>query len=478
MVIACCAVGCTNRQGCKQNLSFYRIPLDKDRRRRWIATINRKNWQPSKYSRICSEHFVQGKKSEDPLSPDYVPSIFAHTKSPAKRRAQDIVKKYDLRQKLKKKKLQMSSRNEAARTLLSLSTTVPEFEEDTENAVAVCDNISNEIMCQTSLSGEDIEILQQECQLLRSETFELKEKLDLDFFQQKSLENLDKLKTLTGLHSYDVFMAIFDLVKPFLKDTPHLTGFQQLLITIMRLKENLTASFLSYLFGVHTSTVSRVFTYVINVLNEILVPACVLWPKREHVQTSMPMCFRKSFKHCMSVIDCFEIFIDKPKDLKARAQTYSQYKSHNTMKYLISITPQGVISFISKGWGGRSTDAHITANSGFLDHLQPGDVVLADRGFTIQNQVGLYCAKVEIPAFTRGKKQLGAAELEDTRRLAAVRIHVERVIGQARSKYKMLKGPVPISLLSTDDTDYTTLDKIVRVACALTNLCPSVVPTD
>lgn len=264
--------------------------------------------------------FIPGQKSEDPLSPDYVPSIFAHTKSPAKRRAQDIVKKYDLRQKLKKKKLQMSSRNEAARTLLSLSTTVPGFEEDTENAVAVCNNISNEIMCQTSLSGEDIEILQQECQLLRSETFELKEKLGLDFFQQKSLENLDKLKTLTGLHSYDVFMAIFDLVKPFLKDTPHLTGFQQLLITIMRLKEN---------------------------ENEILVSACVLWPKREHVQTSMPMCFRKSFKHCMSVIDCFEIFIDKPKDLKARAQTYSQYKSHNTMKYLISITPlRGRV-----GWG-------------------------------------------------------------------------------------------------------------------------------
>lgn len=95
----------------------------------------------------------------------------------------------------------------------------------------------------------------------------------------------------------------------------------------------------------------------------------------------------------MPVIDCFEINIEKPKDLKARAQTYSQYKSHNTMKYLIGITPQGVISFISKGWGGQTTDAHITANSGFLDHLLPGGLVLADRGFTIQDQVGLYCAR-------------------------------------------------------------------------------------
>uniref|UniRef100_A0A667WXU8 THAP domain-containing protein 1 n=1 Tax=Myripristis murdjan TaxID=586833 RepID=A0A667WXU8_9TELE len=57
MVIFCCAVQCANRQGCKPNLAFYRIPFDADRRRRWVAAINRKDWQPSKYSRICSEHF-------------------------------------------------------------------------------------------------------------------------------------------------------------------------------------------------------------------------------------------------------------------------------------------------------------------------------------------------------------------------------------------------------------------------------------
>ena len=115
-----------------------------------------------------------------------------------------------------------------------------------------------------------------------------------------------------------------------------------------------------------------------------------------------------------------------------------------------------------------------------MDNLLPGDLILADRGFRIQDQDGLYCARVETPAFTRGKKQLGAVELEDSRKLASVRIHVERVIGQARSKYKMLHGPVPISLLmnSSEEEEFTSFDKIVRVACALTNLCPSVVPID
>uniref|UniRef100_A0A8C9ZGZ3 THAP domain-containing protein 1 n=1 Tax=Sander lucioperca TaxID=283035 RepID=A0A8C9ZGZ3_SANLU len=86
MVISCCAVGCANRQG-KANTSFYWIPFDVERRQRWVAAISRKDWQPSKYSRICSHHFLQGQKSDDPLSLDYVPSVFAHTKSPEKRRA-------------------------------------------------------------------------------------------------------------------------------------------------------------------------------------------------------------------------------------------------------------------------------------------------------------------------------------------------------------------------------------------------------
>ena len=61
--------------------------------------------------------------------------------------------------------------------------------------------------------------------------------------------------------------------------------------------------------------------------------------------------------------------------------------------------------------------------------LLPGDIVLADRGFNISEIVGLHGAKLEIPAFTEGKIQLSSFEIEETRRLAHVWIHVERVVG-------------------------------------------------
>ena len=79
---------CVNRyrKGC--GLSFYRFPTDPERRTRWVAAVARKNWTPNEYSRLCSAHFVTGTKSDDPLSPDFVPTLFSHVESPIKRKAE------------------------------------------------------------------------------------------------------------------------------------------------------------------------------------------------------------------------------------------------------------------------------------------------------------------------------------------------------------------------------------------------------
>ena len=60
---------------------------------------------------------------------------------------------------------------------------------------------------------------------------------------------------------------------------------------------------------------------------------------------------------------------------------------------------------------------------------------MADRGFDIQDSVGLMCAEVKIPAFPKGRCQLDARDVESTRKIAHLLIHVERVIGTVRNKY-------------------------------------------
>ena len=78
------------------------------------------------------------------------------------------------------------------------------------------------------------------------------------------------------------------------------------------------------------------------------------------------------------------------------------------IKVLIGVSPQGTITFISNAWGGIVSDKYVTENSGLLKHLLPGDQVLADHGFDITDKAAMYCAEVQIPAFTKGKKQLSA----------------------------------------------------------------------
>ena len=124
--------------------------------------------------------------------------------------------------------------------------------------------------------------------------------------------------------------------------------------------------------------------------------------------------------------------------------TWSNYKNTNTIKYLIAITPAGAVSFLSQGWGGRVSDKEITIISGFLNLPQHGDLVLADRGFSISEELATRGATLKIPEFTKGKFQMSAKEVEVSRKFSNVRIHVERVFGKLR-KYRIFHSTILIT---------------------------------
>ena len=303
---------------------------------------------------------------------------------------------------------------------------------------------------------------------------------DQDYGSEKWFIDDDKTSFFTGLPTTFILKTVFNLVVENVNHDPRssLSQFQQFTMMLMRLKLNVPLQLLAYHFNISKPTVSKLVNKWIEISFVKLSPL-IIWPGREQLVYNTPMCFRQHFKTTVAVIiDCFEVKCQQSSNLMSRALTYSSYKHNNTAKILIGISPQGTICFISKCWGGRASDKLITENCGILNKLLPGDTILADRGFDIADSAAIYCAKVEIPAFTKGKKQLCPLDVEKTRKIASVRIHVERVIGLLRRKYTILGSEtLPKELLLTkDDDNFAMIDKIVLIASALTNLCDSIIP--
>ena len=118
--------------------------------------------------------------------------------------------------------------------------------------------------------------------------------------------------------------------------------------------------------------------------------------------------------------------VEKPNLSNLQQVTFSNYKSTNTYKVLIGTSPSGIITFVSKLYA-RSIilDKELTHCSRIMYLLQPGDSVMADSGFDIQDELALQGVRLFIQLFLKGKSLLSESELVETRRIASARINVE-----------------------------------------------------
>lgn len=199
----------------------------------------------------------------------------------------------------------------------------------------------------------------------------------------------------------------------------------QLLITLMKYKKNYEYIDLAMYFGINRNTISR----IVHIWTDILF-ICF------HKVDFWEMKYSRDDLYTV-MLDCTEIPIEKPKDANMQQVTWSNYKNTNTFKSLIGNDEAGSIIFISDIFVGGISDREIVKKSGILDKLQPGDSVLADRGFVISDLLEDKNVLLNLPPFLRNKTQFSEDEVRKTRRIASRRITVENVIGQAK-KAKIL----------------------------------------
>ncbi|KAL0829615.1 hypothetical protein ABMA28_003121 [Loxostege sticticalis] len=191
---------------------------------------------------------------------------------------------------------------------------------------------------------------------------------------------------------------------------------------------------------------SNIFFKNIPLIASVMRPFIVSLD-RELIKKMLPMALRHKYHKVSCLIDCLEIEVQKP-------------SKPNTIKYLISCTPNSLVNYISYGYGGLITDTCIVETSDFSKCLQPNMCVMVDRGF---KHVEVYLRKMGVllvrpPSVVSGAK-LTKAEAKETKQIASLRIHIERVIRRLR-EFNMLKPHACLNLSLVK-----VLDDVITIAC-------------
>lgn len=458
-------------------------------RQRWIEAVNRadkkKKWKymdPSKDQRVCSIHFVDGRPTAAHSDPEL--KLGYEAAETGRRKAPRAYKVWESRQMD-----QNVGATDEQDVFDSFETSVPETEDQKHiEVLTLMIVLLWALVCQLKhLIGK----LRKSNADLRQENSKLFVKLKRQeadskkTMAQKLLNNNDNCQFYTGIGKLSIFHKLHDFISPFVKrrwrgcsvvstrvkrlfvKSPKkfgpkrkLSSVDEFLLVLMRIRLGLLNKDLASRFGISTCLCSQVFQTWLDPMSKV-IGRLVFWPNKEQVVATKPDRY-VHLPDLVSIIDCSEIFIETPKNLQLQFSTWSDYKHHNTLKYLISVAPNSAITFLSSLYSGRISDKALTNDCGYLDLLEPHDQIMADKGFPIYEECAARLVSVHIPPGKRGNIQMQPSHIVKTKRIANLRILVEQVIRRMKT-FRLLKYEMPISIIYLSDP-------ILRVVGGLCNL--------
>ncbi|XP_062591937.1 uncharacterized protein LOC134253431 [Saccostrea cucullata] len=527
--VHCIAEGCSSdsRAAKSKHLSFHPIPKVASFRKKWLDLIRRDGLEEKinksvkqnpicdlRHLVVCSDHFVDGK----PTPENPYPTLFRYNNYKRSKTTRKTNNSACIPTKITRYSPNIAADSPNINQVLHAGEPLADITPAVNIKLVKQDAFVKSNVCYPYVAGE-VELQSEslspvpmisKCTRLTKENKNLKEEnLSLKKQLEHNAENLrnmltskisesDKtVKHFLGLPSLAFLLGFINTVSLLFKNVNSWKGSrkggekvwqtekrrkpgkkrklslkEEFIIIMLKLRLGLDNITLSTLFGVSLSQISNMFTTWINFLYQYLEPV-LKWPSKEKIRKHLPLSFKLKYPGTTSIIDCTEIFIQKPRNPSAQAATWSNYKSHNTLKALVAIQPNGAFTFVSNLWSGNISDRKITELSGYLDKLQYGDEIMADRGFQIRDLAIQKGAKLNMPPFTRVSNRsikgrvLTSKEIQETRKIASVRIHVERAIRRLKS-FKLLGQILPLKLKNISS-------QMLRVAAAFCNFLPPLV---
>ena len=358
---------------------MFRFPVDPSRRYAWIRAIRREHWKPTEYSMVCQLHFILKKPSYFPNNPDYVPSVFNFNTNSATC-PKEKVDRFTRLQERRKRQAQLTEQEEMNEECNEVETDMDVLEPQVVQSVpspetSTSQQSETEILNEKVLHLEnnlkeankklaDLEgLLTQANAMVSSTEIRLKEAIDKlhkteeeKMLLAQKLENTDseshdkvlkleeekillmrqlhqsssiaaKIKNddkqthfYTGLPSYDVFVLLLTHLSPLVSKEKSLgsglTLADELLVTLIKISRSFTNEQIGYMLEIHESKVTKIFHRWIDSMFQGL-QSLVVWPDKEMIISNMPSCFKPRYATTVCIIDCSEVFIQRPTSLTA-----------------------------------------------------------------------------------------------------------------------------------------------------------------
>lgn len=272
----------------------------------------------------------------------------------------------------------------------------------------------------------------------------------------------------TGLENFQKLLVVFNTLGRFVHRLKYVYGdppsridkFEQFFITLLLLRRHKPIAEIAMMYEVTIKHIYNIFITWIRFMS-LQWKNLDLWIDKESVRTYMPFSFYDKYPSTRVILDATEIPVKKPKLPFAQQVTFSSYKNRNTLKFLVGITPSGLISYVSPCYGGSATDRQIIEQSSILNRFDYNDEIMVDKGLNVQDIFIPYGVKVNMPSFFKKGNQIGPCTLRSNRKVASKRVHVERIIGLLKT-FKILTQPL-------NQTEIVLSSDIIYVCAMLVN---------
>ena len=138
-------------------------------------------------------------------------------------------------------------------------------------------------------------------------------------------------------------------------------------------------------FNISVSSCSSIFASW-SKASALVLKSFVYMPDQGSINATKPPRF-SAIKNLNSITDCSELFTESPKDHGLQRLLWSSYKHHNTLKFLIGVAPNSMITFLSKAYCGLISDKEICIQSDYFDKLEPYCSIMADKSLLLAKNV-------------------------------------------------------------------------------------------